>query len=311
MDRINASCDAKVWPGEIPLPREALLENIRDVDGLLCLLTDKIDAEILGQALRLRVISNYAVGYDNIDVAAATQRGILVGNTPGVLTETVADFAIALMMAAGRRIVEGDKQVRAGEWRTWGPMILLGRDMHNATLGIIGLGRIGTAVARRAKGFDMKIIYSDPTRRREIENELGIRYVGLDRLLAESDFISIHANLTPKTYHLISKEQLGKMKPTCVLVNTARGPLVDNMALYEALRSNTIAFAALDVTDPEPLPANHPLLTLDNVVVTPHIASASVATRTKMALMAVDNLIAGLKGEMPPNPVNPEAMQKA
>jgi len=310
MDRITASCDAKVWAGELPPPREALLENVRDVEGLLCLLTDRIDSELIGQALRLRVISNYAVGYDNIDVAAATQRGIVVGNTPGVLTETVADFTIALMLAAGRRIVEGDKKVREGEWRTWGPMILLGQDMHNATLGIIGLGRIGTAVARRAKGFNMKIIYSDPERRMDIENELGISYVGLDRLLAESDFISIHANLTPETYHLIGKEQLEKMKPTCALVNTARGPLVDNMALYEALRSNTLAFAALDVTEPEPLPANHPLLTLDNVVVTPHIASASVATRTKMALVAVDNLIAGLKGEMPPHPVNPEVLRK-
>ena len=309
-DRITASCDAKVWAGELPPPREALLENVRDVEGLLCLLTDRIDSELIGQALRLRVISNYAVGYDNIDVAAATQRGIVVGNTPGVLTETVADFTIALMLAAGRRIVEGDKKVREGEWRTWGPMILLGQDMHNATLGIIGLGRIGTAVARRAKGFNMKIIYSDPERRMDIENELGISYVGLDRLLAESDFISIHANLTPETYHFIGKEQLEKMKPICALVNTARGPLVDNMALYEALRSNTLAFAALDVTEPEPLPANHPLLTLDNVVVTPHIASASVATRTKMALVAVDNLIAGLKGEMPPHPVNPEVLRK-
>ena len=311
MDRINVSCDAKVWGEELPPPREVLLENIRDIEGLLCLLTDKIDAELLGRALRLRVISNYAVGYDNIDVAAATQRGIVIGNTPGVLTETVGDFTIALMTAAARRIVEGDKQVRTGSWKTWGPMTLLGHDIHNATLGIIGLGRIGIAVARRAKGFGMKVLYYDLTRMNEIENTQGIQYAEFDRILAESDFISIHANLTPETYHFIAKEQLGKMKRTCVLVNTARGQLVDSMALYEALRNNKIAFAALDVTDPEPLPTNHPLLTLDNVIVTPHIASASVSTRTKMALMAVDNLIAGLKGEMPPNPVNPEALRKA
>jgi glyoxylate reductase len=308
MDRINVSCDAKVWEEELPPPREVLLENVRDVEGLLCLLTDKIDAELLSRALRLRVISNYAVGFDNIDVAAATRRGIVIGNTPGVLTETVADFTIALMATAARRIVEGDKQVRMGRWKTWGPMTLLGQDMHNATLGVIGLGRIGTAVARRAKGFGMKVLYYDLARRIEIENSQGIEFAPLDRILAESDFISLHANLTPETYHFIAKAQLGKMKRNCVLVNTARGQLVDGMALYEALRNNKIAFAALDVTDPEPLPTNHPLLTLDNVVVTPHIASASVATRTKMALMAVDNLIAGLKGEMPPNPVNPEVL---
>lgn len=310
MGRVKASCDAKIWEGELPPPREVLLENIRDVDGLLCLLTDKIDAELLGQALKLRVISNYAVGYDNIDIAAATQRGIVVGNTPGVLTETVADFTFTLMMAAARRIVEGDKQVRTGKWKTWGPMVLLGPDIHNATLGIIGLGRIGVAVARRAKGFSMKVLYYDVARRKEIENTEGIEYAEFNRILAESDFLSIHANLTPETYHLIGKEQLGKMKRTCVLVNTARGQLVDSMALYEALRSNRIGFAALDVTEPEPLPANHPLLTLGNVIVTPHIASASIATRTKMGLMAVDNLIAGLKGQIPPNPVNPEALRK-
>ncbi len=309
MDRINSFCDARIWAEELPPSKDALLENIRDVEGLLCLLTDQVDAELLGRASKLRVISNYAVGYDNIDVAAATKRGIVVSNTPGVLTESTADFAFALMMAAARRVVEGDKQVRAGGWKTWGPMTLLGRDMNHATLGIIGLGRIGTGVARRAKGFDARVLYSGPTRKIEIENELGIGYVEFDRLLAESDFITIHATLTPKTYHLVGKEQLGKMKRTCVLVNTARGPLVDNMALYEALRDGKIAFAALDVTDPEPLPANHPLLTLNNVIVTPHIASATVATRTKMALMAVDNLIAGLKGEMPPNPVNPEVFR--
>lgn len=200
--------------------------------------------------------------------------------------------------------MEGQKQVEAGQWKTWGPMTLLGQDVHRATLGIIGLGRIGTAVARRAKGFGMRLLYSGTSRKMEIENELEIRYVTLEQLLGESDFITIHANLTPDTYHLISKDQLGKMKKTSVLVNTARGAIVDTLALYGALRDGKIAYAALDVTDPEPLPISHPLLSLKNVIITPHIASASVATRTKMALMAVDNLIAGLKGERLPYPVN-------
>jgi glyoxylate reductase len=250
------------------------------------------------------------VGFDNIEVQEATKRGIIVGNTPGVLTDTTADFAFALLMAAGRRVVEGDRIVRAGKWKTWGPMILLGQDIHNATLGIIGFGRIGYAVAKRAQGFGMKILYSDVVRNKQAENELGVEYVDFDRLLAESDFITVHTNLTPETHHLISREKFEKMKRTAILVNTSRGPIVDNMALYDALRSGKIAYAALDVTEPEPMPPDHPLLTLDNVIIVPHIASASVATRTKMALMAADNLIAGLKGEMPPNPVNPEVLKK-
>jgi len=273
-------------------------------------LTDKIDAELMDRAPRLRVVSNYAVGFDNVDIDAASKHGIIVTNTPGVLTETTADFAFALMMAAARRIVEGDKAVRAGKWMTWGPMILLGQDVHKATLGILGLGRIGAAVARRAKGFGMKIHYFDVIRNRQAEQELGIRYADLDKLLSESDFVTIHANLTPETHHLIGPKQFGLMKKNCILVNASRGPMVDNMALYEALRDGKIAYAALDVTEPEPIPKDHPLLTLNNVIIAPHIASGSVATRTKMALMAADNLIAGLKGEMPPNPVNPEALTK-
>ena len=310
MDRILSFCDAKVWQGELPPPRDVLLQNVVEVEGLLSLLTDKVDTELMNQAQKLRVVSNCAVGFDNIDVQAATKRGIIVGNTPGVLTDTTADFAFALLMAAGRRVVEGDRVVRAGKWKTWGPMILLGQDIHNATLGIIGFGRIGYAVAKRAKGFGMKILYSDVIRNSQAENELGVEYVELNSLLAESDFITVHTNLTPETHHMIGREQFEKMKRTAVLVNTSRGPIVDNMALYDALRSGKIAYAALDVTEPEPLPADHPLITLDNVIVVPHIASASVATRTKMALMAADNLIAGLKGEMPPNPVNPEVLKK-
>jgi glyoxylate reductase len=310
MDRIKSFCDAGVWEGDLPPPRDVLLRNVHDIEGLLSLLTDKIDGELMNKAPKLKVISNYAVGFDNIDVAEATRRGIIVGNTPGVLTDTTADFAFALMMAAARRVAEGDKLVRAGKWKTWGPMILLGQDINGATLGIIGLGRIGAGMARRSKGFGMKLLYYDVVRQKQIEDELGVQYVELDRLLAESDFITIHTNLTPETHHLMDARRLGRMKKTSILINTARGPIVDNMALYEALRNGTIAFAALDVTEPEPLPPDHPLLTLDNVIVTPHIASASVATRTKMALMAADNLIAGLKGEMPPTPVNPEVLKR-
>ena len=310
MDRINSYCDAKTWDGPLPPPRDVLEENVVNIEGLVSLLTDKIDAPLMDKAPRLKVISNYAVGFDNIDIAAATKRGIVVGNTPGVLTETTADHAFALLMAAGRRIVEGDKEVRAGKWKTWGPMILLGQDIHGSTLGIIGLGRIGAAVAQRAKGFGMKILYYDIIRQEKAEKELGIQYMDLDKLLSQSDFITIHTNLTKETHHLIGAKQFEIMKRTGILVNTSRGPIVDNLALYEALRSKKIAYAALDVTEPEPLPADHPLLTLDNVIVVPHIASASVASRTKMGLMAADNLIAGLEGKMPPNPVNPEVMRK-
>jgi glyoxylate reductase len=309
MDRIYSFCDAKVWDGELPPPRKVLLENVTDIDGLLSLLTDTVDAELMNRAPKLKVISNCAVGFDNIDVQEATRRGIIVGNTPGVLTDTTADFAFALLMAAARRVVEGDKLVRAGKWKTWGPMTLLGQDVHGASLGIIGMGRIGSAVARRAEGFGMKILYTDVARNKQAEAELGIEYVDLDTLLAKADFITLHTNLTPETHHLIGKNQFQKMKETAVLVNTSRGPIVDNMALYEALRSGRISYAALDVTEPEPIPADHPLLTLENVIVVPHIASASVAARTRMGLMAADNLIAGLKGEMPPNPVNPEVFR--
>lgn len=310
MDRIESHCDAKTWEGELPPPRDVLLENVANVEGLLSLLTDKVDAELMDKAPKLKVISNYAVGFDNVDIADATKRGIIVGNTPGVLTETTADFAFTLLMSAARRVVEGDKMVRAGKWKTWGPMTLLGQDIHGSTLGIIGLGRIGAAIARRAKGFGMRLLYYDVIRQPETEKEFGIEFVDINKIFAESDFITLHTNLSPQTHHLIGSEQLKKMKKNCILINSSRGPIVDNMALSEALRNGTIAYAALDVTEPEPIPSNHPLLELDNVIIAPHIASASVATRTKMALMAADNLIAGLKGEMPPNPVNPEALKK-
>jgi glyoxylate reductase len=309
MDRIYLNCDATVWTAELPPPRDVLLKNVADVEGLLSLLTDKVDSELMDAAPKLKVVSNYAVGFDNIDVAEATKRRIVVGNTPGVLTETTADLAFALILAAGRRVAEGDRFVRSGKWKTWGPMLLLGEDIHGSTLGIVGLGRIGAAVARRAKGFNMKVIYFDVVRQTQLEHELGVEYASLDALLTTSDFVTIHANLTPETYQLIGANQFDKMKKTAVIVNTARGPLIDNIALYEALRDGKIKYAGLDVTEPEPLPPDHPLLTLDNLVIVPHIASASTVTRTKMALIAVDNLLAGVNGKLGPAPVNPEVLR--
>jgi len=232
----------------------------------------------------------------------------VVCNTPGVLTETTADFAFALLLAAARRVAEGERNVKEGKWRTWGPMILLGHDVHHATLGIIGLGRIGAEVAKRAKGFDMKILYYDSVRRPDLEKTLGVEFRDLKTLLGESDFVTVHTPLLPETYHLIGEEQFKIMKKTAIVVNTARGPIVDPKALYGALRNHQIAYAALDVTEPEPIPLSDPLLTLNNILIVPHIASASVATRTKMAMMAVDNLLAALKGERPPHIVNPEVL---
>ncbi|MEJ2734545.1 MAG: D-glycerate dehydrogenase [Anaerolineae bacterium] len=304
IDMLREVCEVEVWEGELPVPREILMETVSHIDGLYCLLTERVDAELLDAAPRLRVVSNMAVGYNNIDVEACTVRGIPVGNTPGVLTGTTADCAFALLMAAARRIVEGADYVRAGKWKTWGPMLLMGSDVHGATLGIVGFGRIGQAVARRAQGFDMRVLYHD-TYVAEADPALGVTGVDLDTLLAESDFVSLHVPLTEETYHLIGREELRQCKPTAVLVNTSRGEVVDPDALYQALHEGQIAYAALDVTEPEPLPADHRLLTLPNCIVVPHIASASVATRTKMAVMAAENLLAGLKGERLPNCVNP------
>ncbi len=303
--RLHGFCRPESWDQEYPPPHDVLREGVRDKEGLLCLLTDRIDAELMDSAPGLRVISQCAVGYDNVDVAAAAARGIAVGNTPGVLTETTADFAFALLMAAGRRVVEGMDYVRAGRWRTWGLTVLLGQDIHGATLGIVGMGRIGAAVARRARGFDMRLLYHDQVRRAALEVELGMTFVTLEELLEESDFVTLHVNLTPETVGLIGAAELSRMKRTAVLVNTSRGPVVDPEALYHALRDGEIAAAALDVTDPEPLPADHPLLALPNLIVAPHIASASAATRQRMALMAVENLEAGLAGRPLPYPVTP------
>jgi len=304
---IKDFCDVEVWQAELPPSRAELLRQVRGVDGLLSLLTDKIDSEVMDEAgPQLQVISNLAVGFDNIDVQAATARKIPVGNTPDVLTDATADFAFALMMAVARRIPEAEHYVREGRWKTWGPMTLLGVDLNGATLGLVGFGRIGKAMARRATGFDMRMIYYDPNEQ-ESDSTMKATKVDFETLLRESDFISLHTPLTLDTRHLIGSSAFSKMKPSAVLVNTARGPIVDMAALYQALKENHIFGASLDVTDPEPLPMDSPLLTLDNIVIVPHIASASKATREKMSWMAAQNLIAGLKGEPLPNCVNPQA----
>ena len=308
---VREACEVDLWTDELPPPRDELLRRVAGVDGLLSLLTDRVDDELLDAAgPQLKVVSNFAVGFDNIDVPALTRRGIPAGNTPGVLTETTADLAFALLMAAARRIPESVDYVRNGKWRTWGPMLLMGVDVHGATLGIVGFGRIGREMARRGRGFGMRNLYHDVSPATpEDEAELGATRVEMEELLRESDFVSLHVNLTPETHHLIDADALRAMKPSAVIVNTSRGPVIDADALTEALRGGEIFAAGLDVTDPEPLPADHPLVALANCVVVPHIASASGVTRGKMAAMAAANLLAGLRGERLPTPINPEVYE--
>ncbi|NTW08352.1 MAG: D-glycerate dehydrogenase [Anaerolineaceae bacterium] len=296
--------DAEIWDFETPPPYEVILEKVRGKDGLLCLLTDRIDAKVINAGSQLKVISQIAVGFDNIDIIEATARGIRVGNTPGVLTDATADLAFALLLAAARRIGESLDYVRQGKWKTWGLTLLLGQEVYGKTLGLIGLGRIGQAVAKRARGFDMKILYTDRNRIRVAEDELGVEYRSLKELLQESDFVSLHVSLNDDTRGLMGPQEFALMKPSAVLINTARGPIVDQQALYDALKDGRIAYAALDVTDPEPLPPDDKLLSLTNIIILPHIASATGATRTKMCMMAIENLVAGLKGEKLPYPVN-------
>lgn len=309
LELLAQHCAVDLWTDQLPPPRDALLERVQGTTGILALLTDRIDDTVMDAAgASLRVISNLAVGFDNIDVPAATQRGIVVGNTPDVLTETSADFSWALLMAAARRIVEGDSYTRSGQWRTWEPKLLLGQDITGATLGIIGFGRIGKAVAKRAGGFAMRVLYHSSTPRDDPDAaRLGAQRVDLDTLLAESDFVSIHTPLTAQTRALIDAAAFAKMKRTAILINTARGPVVDSAALYQALAEGVIAYAALDVTDPEPIPMDSPLLRLPNIIIAPHIASASVKTRGQMARIAALNLIAGTKREPLLHCVNPEA----
>ncbi len=297
----------KQWKTAAVLTHDTLKDEIKDVDGLLCLRTDKIDADIINTAVHLKVISNFAAGYDNIDIAQATRQRIPVGYTPGVLSETTADLAFALLMAAARRVAEADRYVRNGQWTVARkPFLMYGQDIHHATLGIVGMGQIGSEVARRGKGFQMRILYNNRHRREDLEKELDAEYVSLPVLLSSSDFVSLHTPLNESTLRLIGRNELALMKPTAILINTARGQVVDQQALYEALKSRQIFGAALDVAEVEPIPPNDPILTLDNVVFSPHVGSASKATRVLMAKLAVENLIAGLNGQRLPHCVTPE-----
>jgi glyoxylate reductase len=311
IETLDTAAIIKQWKSDDVLTHDTLKREIQDADALLCLRVDKIDAAIIDAAPHLKVISNFAVGYDNIDIAQATRRGIPVGYTPGVLTETTADLAFALMMAAARRVAEADRYVRNGQWTvSRQPFLMYGQDIHHATLGIVGMGQIGAAMARRGKGFQMKIIYHNRHRREDLEKELGAEYVSLQVLLSSSDFVSIHAPLNNSTRGIIGQTELALMKPTAILVNTARGQIVDQAALYEALKSGIIKAAALDVVEKEPIPSDDPLLKLDNVVFSPHVGSATKATRDHMAKLAVENLLAGLEGRPLPNCVNPELYKR-
>lgn len=304
LDRVAAACDMDLWVGDAPPPRDILLQRVRGVEGILSTIPDRMDAEVMDAAgPQLKVISNYAVGYDNVDIPAAKARGIHVGNTPGVLTETTADLAFTLLLAAARRVQESISYVRGGHWKTWGPKTLLGADVTGATLGIVGLGRIGQAMAQRARGFDMKILAYGPHLTAEQAAASGATAVDLDTLLRESDFVSLHCPLNVHTRHLINAGTLAKMKPTAILINSTRGPVVDQKALYHAVAHGVIGGAALDVTDPEPMAPDDPLLTLPNVLVLPHVGSATIQTRDKMAVMAAENLIAGVTGQPLPNEV--------
>jgi len=310
LDILERECQVKVNPYDRLLTKEELIGEVKEVDGLLCLLPDTIDKEIMSVNPGLKIISDYAVGYNNIDIEEATRRGIMVTNTPGVLTDTTADLTWALIMSIARRVVESDKFTREGKFKRWTPMLFLGFDVHHSTLGIIGLGRVGRAVATRAGGFEMRVLYTDVKRApKEMENELRVEFVSFDELLSSSDFVTLHAPLIPETQHLIGEKELKMMKKTAYLINAARGPLVDERALVHALREKWIAGAALDVYENEPA-LTPGLSELDNVVVVPHIGSASTATREKMAIMAATNLISGLKGEVPPNLVNKEVIGK-
>lgn len=307
---IKEQFDAEVWPEYAPPPKKVIIQKAAEVDALASLLSDKIDSEVFDASPNLKIVAQLAVGYDNIDVKEATKRGIYVTNTPGVLTETTADFAWTLLMAVARRVVEADKYVRSGKWKVgWHPSMLLGRDVYGATIGIVGLGRIGAAMAKRAKGFDMRILYYDVIRRPNLEKELGLKYTELDDLLRKSDFVTVHVPLLKATYHLISEEKLKLMKKTACLVNNSRGPVIDEKALYEALKNEQIAGAGLDVFEQEPTPVDNPLFKLDNVVMTPHISSGSYETRSRMAEMVAENLISFFKGETPPNLVNHEVLE--
>src|SRR5579863_6234145 len=303
---LSATCDAEYWNGSDRPSREELLRKMKDKEGLICLLTEKVNDELLRAAPKLRIAANVAVGFDNIDVDACTKRGVVATNTPGVLDETTADFAWTLMMAVARRLSEGEQLARSGNWKGWNLDQLCGADVWGKTLGIVGFGRIGRAMARRASGFQMKVIYTDAVKApADVVQSLNVEYRDMNSLLAESDFISLHVPLVPQTRGLFAGPKFYRMKPTAFLINTSRGPVVDEAALVAALEAGKIAGAALDVYEKEP--RVHPgLVKRANVILAPHIASASVETRTKMAVMAVENVLAALEGRRPPNALNPE-----
>ncbi|MGA1820694.1 MAG: 2-hydroxyacid dehydrogenase [Thermoplasmatota archaeon] len=309
MERLREFARLDVWEEDSPMPRAELLDRITDKDGVLSLLSDRIDKEVMDGAPGLRVIGNYAVGYDNVDVSSATSRGIAVINTPGVLTDATADLAFGLLLASARRVAEGDRYIRDGKFKTWGPRLLLGKDVHGAALGVVGAGKIGEAVLRRGKGFRMRLLYNSRSRRPELERDLGAEYMELDQLLKESDFISLNCPLTRETHHLISERELSLMKKDAVLINTARGPVVDEKALYGALRGRSIGGAGLDVFEEEPR-VYPPLMELDNVTMVPHIGSSTVTTRRKMAFMVADGMEKVLSGTVPDNIVNPEVFNR-
>lgn len=310
IEYLDGIYDIEVWQQNSPPPRELLLEKARESDALLTEVTDIIDADLLDAADNLKVVANRAVGLDNIDIPAATRNGILIANTPGVLHESCADFTFGLILSLARNIAFGERQIRAGKWKVFDQIPYLGTDVHGATLGIIGMGLIGTAVARRARAFDMRIIYHSRTRRHEVEEELGAEWrEDMDGVLSEADYVSLHMPLTPETEYMIGRRELELMQSTSFLINTTRGRTVDPRALYDALADRTVAGAAIDVTDPEPIPFDDPLLTLDNLLVTPHIASASSQTVRRMGQMSADNIIAALNGDPMPSCVNPEAAQ--
>ena len=310
LERVFAECDVWMWEEDTSMPRELLLEKVRDAEGLYVMMLDQVNEELLDAAPNLKVVSTMAVGVDNIDLAACTQRGIPVGHTPFVVTEATADFAIALMLAASRRIFPSAEFVRARQWKEWSPTLMIANDVHGKTLGIVGMGRIGQAIARRARGFDMTLLYHSRSPKPEAERELGVSYRGLDDLLAESDIVILILPLTEETRHMIDDAALAKMKPSAYLINSARGPIVDPQALYRALSGETIRGAALDVTEPEPIPPDDPLLTLDNCLIVPHISTSTWETRAMMTEVSVNNLLNGLKGEPLQHCANPDVKPK-
>jgi glyoxylate reductase len=308
LDLLRQHCEVRLWDHDLPPGAEELDTLLHGADGAVTLLTERVDGALLDKHPSLKSISNYAVGFDNIDVPAATERGVAVSNTPGVLTQATAEFAFTLLVSAARRVVEATTYVRDGKWVTWGPKLLRGQDIANATLGIVGFGRIGKELARMASGFNMKLLAHDSYQDPKAPEEFGVTYVELDQLLQESDFVSLHVALTPETRHMIGAREFGLMKKSAVLINASRGPVVDTDALVTALESGEIFAAGLDVTDPEPLPADHPLVHLPNCIVVPHIASATFTTRDAMATLAAQNVIDVLNGTKPQVIINPEVL---